>query len=50
MVVAPHAGDDGDHASALEMEIKGTRRKGYAMSQIFELHVMLILLCTLCFA
>ena len=35
MVVAPHAGDDGDHAGALEMEIKGTRRKGYTMSQFF---------------
>ena len=44
-----HAGGDGDHASALEMEIKGTRRKGYTMSQ-YKLHVMFILLCTLLFA
>ena len=48
MMVAPRAGDDGDHAGALEMEIKGTR-KGYTMSQYYELHVMLILLCTLWF-
>ena len=41
-----HTGDDGDHAGALEMEIKGTRRKGYTMSQC-ELHVMFIHLCTL---
>ena len=40
-----HAGGDGDHAGALEMEIKGTK-KGYTMSQI-KLHMMLILLCTL---
>ena len=26
------AGDDGDHARALEMEIKGTRRKGHIIS------------------
>ena len=32
MVMAPQAGDDGDRAGALEMEIKGTR-KGYTMSQ-----------------
>ena len=44
-----HAGNDGDHAGALEMEIKGTRRKGYTISQ-YELHVMLILLCTLLLA
>ena len=43
-----HAGDDGDHASALEMEIKGTK-KGYTMSQI-KLHVISILLCTLLLA
>ena len=49
MVVAPHAGDDGDHAGVLKMEIKGTRKKGYTMSQ-YKLHVMFILLCTLfCF-
>ena len=40
-----HDGGDGDHAGALEMEIKGTR-KGYTMSQI-KFHVMFILLCTL---
>ena len=44
-----HAGDDGDHAGALEMETKGTRRKGYTMSQ-YKLHLMFILLCTLLFA
>ena len=33
-----HAGGDGDHAGASEMEIKGTR-KGYTMSHI-KLHVM----------
>ena len=43
-----HAGGDGDHAGALEMEIKGTR-KGYTMSHI-KLHVMFILLCTLLIA
>ena len=48
MVMASLAGDDGDHVGALEMEIKGTR-KGYTMSQNYELHVMLILLCTLWF-
>ena len=46
MVVAPHAGDDGDHAGALEMEIKGTRRKAISYHN-FKLHVILILLCTL---
>ena len=40
-----HVGGDGDHAGALEMEIKGSR-KVYTMSQI-KLHVMFILLCTL---
>ena len=44
-----HAGADGDHASALEMEIKGTRRKTISYHN-YELHVMLILLCTLLFA
>ena len=42
-----HAGGDRDHAGALEMEIKGSR-KVYTMSQI-KLHVMFILLCTLWF-
>ena len=41
-----HAGGDGDHDSALEMEIKSTRRKGYTMSQN-KLHMMFILLYTL---
>ena len=45
-----NAGGDGDHAGALEMEIKGTRRKGHIISQFYELHVMLILLCTLLLA
>ena len=36
-----HAGGDRDHAGALEMEITGTRRKGYAISQ-YKLHVMFI--------
>ena len=41
-----HAGDDGDHARALEMMIKGTRRKmPYHITLL--LHVMLILLCIL---
>ena len=29
-----HASGDGDHAGALEMEIKGTKTKGYTMSQL----------------
>ena len=36
----------GDHVGALEMEIKGTRRKAISYHN-YELHVMLILLCTL---
>ena len=28
-----NAGGDGDHAGALEMEIKGIRRKGHIISQ-----------------
>ena len=43
-----HAGGDGDHPDALEMEIKGTR-KGYTMSEI-KLYVMFILLCNLLIA
>ena len=27
-----NVGDDGDHVGALEMEIKGTRRKGHIIS------------------
>ena len=34
--------DDGDHARALEMKIKGARPKGHIISH-YELHVMLIL-------
>ena len=40
--------DDGDHAHALEMKIKGARPKGHIISH-YELHVMLILLCILFF-
>ena len=36
-----HAGDDGDHARALEMEIKGTRRKRPYHVTLF-MHVMFI--------
>ena len=36
MVVVPRADDDGDLASALQMEIKGTRSKGYTMSQFLN--------------
>ena len=40
-----HAGDDGDHAGALEMEIKSTSWWPYHVT--YDLHVMLILLCIL---
>ena len=36
-----HAGDNGDHAGALEMEIKSTRSWPYHVT--YDLHVMLIL-------
>ena len=37
-----HAGGDGDHAGALEMEIKGTRRKRLYHVTLY-MHVMFIL-------
>ena len=41
-----HAGDDGDHAGALEMEIEGTKKKRlYHVTYV--MHVMFILLCIL---
>ena len=40
-----HAGDDGDHAGALEMEIKSTSSWPYHVT--YDLHVMLILICIL---
>ena len=49
MVMAPHVGDDGDHAGVLEMEIKRHKKKCYTMSQI-KLHVMFILYAPYCYA
>ena len=36
-----NAGGDGDHAGALEMEIKGTRRKCHIISQFYAPYCLL---------